>query len=337
MPTRLHEVKRWVSQVTGQADFAMAPASSDASFRRYYRVEYNGSSVIVMDAPPSHEDCAPFVRIAKHFRNLGLNVPQILEEDLAQGFLLLNDLGSTPYLKVLNDNSVSKLYADALQALHLLHDSGQQGHDLPDYSEEKLHQEMSLFDEWFLGRHLGLALSDDEQPWLQGLYAKLAQSALEQPQVVVHRDYHSRNLMFLEENNPGVIDFQDAVMGPISYDLVSLFRDCYIHWPQGQVEAWLQQYGQELRASSIIDGQGQKQLLRWFDLMGVQRHFKAIGIFARLNYRDHKPEYLNDIPRTLAYVYYVCQKYGELKDMGKFIKERIHPAMQNCGMELVEL
>lgn len=336
MPLRLDEVKQWVNQVTGSNQFTLEPASSDASFRRYYRVQYDGKSQIVMDAPPSHEDCRPFVRIAKHFHQLGLNVPQILEEDLQNGFLLLNDLGSTPYLNVLNNDSVSRLYDDAIQALLKLHQSGQE-HDLPDYGEAKLMQEMSLFHEWFLSKHLQISLNADDMQWLNQIYSQLAQSALQQPWVVVHRDYHSRNLMFLEQGNPGIIDFQDAVMGPVTYDLVSLYRDCYINWPQADVENWVNQYGTLLLQRNIIDGEAQKQMLEWFDKMGAQRHFKAIGIFARLNYRDGKPEYLNDIPRTLAYVRHVSQKYDSLQSLDQFIRHRIEPAMHKVGMQVYQL
>ncbi len=312
MPQRLQQLEAWLRGELGIADYSIAPASSDASFRRYFRIQFDGISRIVMDAPPEKEDCAPFVSIARQLHAIGLHVPEILAEDLSQGFLLLSDLGSTPYLDVLNDDSVERLYGDALEALTRLQARGPR--ELPAYDRELLMTEMGLFRDWYLGEHLGLALSDEEREALEGAFTLLADIALEQPRVAVHRDYHSRNLM-LCERNPGIIDFQDAVFGPITYDPVSLLRDCYIAWPRERVEGWALGYRDRAVEQGIIDHVDDATFLRWFDLMGVQRHLKATGIFARLNHRDGKPGYLNDIPRTLGYVREVAGRYSELEGL----------------------
>ena len=328
MPQRLEQLNRWLADELGLPDYTIAPASADASFRRYFRVNFAGESriaVIAMDAPPEKEDSRPFVSVGSALFEAGLHVPQILEHDLEQGFLLLSDLGSTPYLDALNEQSVWRLYGDAMGALAVMQ-TCVQSDDLPVYDEALLHREMALFPDWFLTTHLGLTLSDQEQQLLADSFALLVESALAQPQAFVHRDYHSRNLMVCG-HNPGIIDFQDAVHGPITYDLVSLLRDCYIAWPRQQVEEWVQGYHDIALDHGILRQPMSAQFLRWFDLMGVQRHLKAIGIFARLNHRDGKPGYLNDIPRTLAYLEEVSDRYPELSAFAEFLKERVRPAM----------
>lgn len=313
----------WLATVLPNKDLKVAPASSDASFRRYFRVNYDDISHIVMDAPPERENCRPFVAIAAALGDLGLQVPQVLEADLEQGFLLLTDLGSRQYLAELNEASVENLYGDALSALARLQLGGDTtGSLLPPYDVALLHREMELFREWFLGRHLSLILSEAEHRLLDQAFAGLADSALEQPRVWVHRDYHSRNLMVTAYHNPGVLDFQDAVIGPVTYDPVSLLRDCYIAWPRARVEAWAVGYWEHLRALGRNDLGDAKTFLRWFDLMGVQRHLKAIGIFARLNIRDGKPVYLHDIPRTLAYLLDVAARYPELTELHDLLRRR---------------
>jgi aminoglycoside/choline kinase family phosphotransferase len=252
-------------------------------------------------------------------------VPQILQQDLRQGFLLLSDLGSQPYLDALNAQSVERLYGDALGALAVMQ-ACVSADELPPYNETLLRREMALFPDWFLTTHLGLELSESEQQLLADAFGLLADNAQAQPQVFVHRDYHSRNLMVCD-HNPGILDFQDAVHGPVTYDLVSLLRDCYIAWPREQVEEWVQGYHDIALDHGIIRSPMSEQFLRWFDLMGVQRHLKAIGIFARLNHRDGKPGYLNDIPRTLGYVEEVSGRYPALADFAAFIQERVRPAM----------
>ncbi|MBZ4193463.1 MAG: phosphotransferase [Candidatus Contendobacter sp.] len=301
----------------------IAPASSDASFRRYFRVWYGDQTRIVMDAPPDKEDCRPFVAMAEALRGLGLNAPEVLDGDLDQGLLLLTDLGSRQYLAELNERSVAGLYDDALTALARLQTGGDPGSPLlPPYDSALLHREMELFRDWFLGRLLGLELSVTEQRTLDQAFAALAGNALEQPLVWVHRDYHSRNLMITAPDNPGVLDFQDAVAGAVTYDLVSLLRDCYIAWPRPQVEAWALDHRARLQALGMTGLDDAGQFLRWFDLMGVQRHLKAVGIFARLNLRDGKPGYLLDIPRTLGYVLEVASRYPELAGLGNLLRAR---------------
>ena len=320
MPQRLEQLNHWLNRGLGLPRYDIVPASSDASFRRYFRVCFDGESRIVMDAPPDKEDSRPFVRIARALHGIGLNVPQILAEDLAQGFLLLSDLGSEQYLAALNAASVGRLYGDAMAALIILQACGPQQSELPPYNEALLLREMELFREWYLGRHLQLTLSDSEQRSLDDAFRLLAQSALAQPQVAVHRDYHSRNLM-VAPHNPGILDFQDAVHGPVTYDLVSLLRDCYIAWPRAQVEAWALGYQELAIDSGILRGRDEERFLRWFDWMGVQRHLKATGIFARLNHRDGKPGYLKDIPRTLGYVREVAASYPELAGLGGIVEK----------------
>ena len=320
MPQRLALLKTWLTNVLGTADFAIAPASSDASFRRYFRVRHNGESHIVMDAPPAQEDTAPFIHVAELLTAQGLNAPRILARDMAQGFLLLTDLGDTPYLQVLTETTVDRLYADALSALRCMQQiSADQLDGIPPYDHALLMQEMQLFRDWYLKQHRQQDLSPTDEQSLEAVFAQLAASALAQPVVFVHRDYHSRNLMQTAVDNPGIIDFQDAVQGPVTYDLVSLLRDCYIRWPREQVEAWAMGYLRDAQRTGIVDAVDDATWLRWFDWMGVQRHLKAAGIFARLNLRDGKPGYLADIPRTLGYVREVAGRYAELSPLLDFL------------------
>jgi aminoglycoside/choline kinase family phosphotransferase len=320
---REHLLLEWLNTVLPVAPDRMAPASSDASFRRYFRVWYDGQTRIVMDAPPDKEDCRPFVAIGQAMRGLGLNTPEVLAGDLDQGLLLLTDLGSRQYLAELDEHSVTSLYDDALAALACLQIGGNPDSPLlPLYDSALLHREMDLFHDWFLERLLGLELCMDERQTLDRTFALLADSALEQPRVWVHRDYHSRNLMVTDPVNPGVLDFQDAVVGAVTYDLVSLLRDCYIAWPREQVEHWVLDYRSRLRALGMSGLDDAEQFLRWFDLMGVQRHLKAIGIFARLKLRDGKAGYLYDIPRTLGYVLEVANRHAELTGLRELLRAR---------------
>lgn len=315
---RLLQLRIWAEGILGSQGLAISPASADASFRRYFRVRQGDQSWIIMDAPPDKEDSEPFVRISGYLARIGLNVPRVLKSSLEQGFYLLTDLGQRAYLDCLNDSSVDQLYSDAMHALEVMHLSGNQFREnIPPYDRTLLLNEMGLFRDWYLARHHSIELKDKQHTMLESTFDFLAASALEQPEVFVHRDYHSRNLMYLEHNNPGILDFQDAVWGAVSYDLVSLLRDCYIAWPREKVEAWVKQYHQQMVNNSLLQGVSVAQFLRWFDLMGVQRHLKATGIFSRLNYRDDKPGYLNDIPRTMNYVLNVAKDYPEL---GPFLK-----------------
>lgn len=316
MDSRLETLKAWVGTVLDLSDYEVRPASADASFRRYFRITSRGASHIVMDAPPEKENLRPFIDVAQRFRQLGLNVPQILDQDLERGYLLLSDLGQHMYLPHLNADSVERLYGDALAALVVL----QAGifidpAFLPEYDENLLRREMELFREWYLGRHLGLSLDSAQSAILDRAFTVLAGNALAQPRVWVHRDYHSRNLMLTPDNNPGILDFQDAVRGPATYDLVSLLRDCYIAWPRARVEQWVLGYHRLARQSGLPVTEDEQQFLRDFDLMGVQRHLKATGIFARLNHRDAKPGYLQDIPRTLGYVVEVSARHPQLHSL----------------------
>jgi aminoglycoside/choline kinase family phosphotransferase len=321
MSERLAELQYWLADELGFGDFTIVPASSDASFRRYFRVSSGKTSQIVMDAPPDKEDCGPFINIASALADLGLNVPLILEADVRRGFLLMSDLGSVHYLQALNEQNVERLYGDALHALRLLQTAPVEDADLPDYDRDLLLREMALFRDWYLARHLQLAMGEALSEVLEQSFAFLADEALGQPRAWVHRDYHSRNLMVTEMSNPGILDFQDAVIGPVTYDLVSLLRDCYVRWPQERVTAWVRDYLALSQANGLLSGIDPQQFQRWFDLMGVQRHLKAIGIFARLNYRDGKPGYLPDIPRTLGYVLEVSERYSELSPLRRLLEE----------------
>jgi aminoglycoside/choline kinase family phosphotransferase len=329
---RIAKIKAWLQDELKFPQFDLVPASSDASFRRYFRVlPMDGTdvlsnadkSLIVMDAPPDKEDTGPFVKVATLLAEIGLNVPLIKQSNLEQGFLLLSDLGSQQYLPVLNEANVQQLYADALQALLTMQLKGPGEQDLPPYDYALLMREMELFRQWYLKTHLNLDLSPTEEKLLNDAFEMLAQSALAQPRVCVHRDYHSRNLMITEANNPGILDFQDAVFGPVTYDLVSLLRDCYIAWPSQQVESWALNYLNQAADAGLFSERDEEQLLRWFDWMGVQRHLKASGIFARLNHRDGKPGYLQDIPRTLSYVVDVAGRYRELRPLFDFLQHRV--------------
>lgn len=317
---RLQGLEHWLQHELGLHYQELAPASADASFRRYFRIHTAAGSRIVMDAPPEQEDCRPFIQVSALLAGLGLHVPEVLAQDLTQGYLLLTDLGTEMYLPALTETSVDRLYGDAMAALLRLQQAGP-APQLPPYDRERLQQEMALFRDWYLQRHLGLELDPAAEALLGRTFDLLADSALQQPQVIVHRDYHSRNLM-ISDPNPGILDFQDAVNGPLTYDLVSLLRDCYIAWPRQRVQSWVRDYHQRLQAAGLAGKVSAGQFRRWFDWMGIQRHLKASGIFARLNYRDGKAGYLQDIPRTLAYVLEVGAEYPELEEFVDWLKAR---------------
>jgi len=327
MPQRQAQLLAWLQQVCGRDDFDFALASGDASFRRYFRLSFaDGRTLIAMDAPPDKEDCHPFVDVTARLQQAGVHVPDILHKDLAQGFMLLEDLGDRLYLGELNEASVDRLYGDAIEALIRIQRDGE-AHGLPPYDRELLAREMELFPEWLLQRHLQLQLSAAESDMLQQAFAALIDNALAQPRVLVHRDYHSRNLLLCEPRNPGIIDYQDAVHGPLSYDLVSLLRDCYIRWPLARVDAWLQDYAAAALEAGLLQASQHEQLPQWFDLMGAQRHLKAAGIFARLYHRDGKSGYLGDIPRTLGYIVEVAARRPLLQPLAQFIEQRVLPGL----------
>ncbi|MHB1512179.1 MAG: aminoglycoside phosphotransferase family protein [Acidiferrobacter sp.] len=310
---RLGAVARFAGQALGAMAFSIAPASSDASFRRYFRITAGSNSWIAMDAPPEKEDLALFIKIARRFRVLGLHVPEVLACDLDAGFALLGDLGHVPYLQALNDETADRLYGDALGALVVLQTGTFADPDfLPPYDEALLRREMDLFPEWYLHRYLGLTPTDTQRQMLEAAFASLIASALNQPQVWVHRDYHSRNLLVNNIHNPGILDFQDAVRGPITYDLVSLLKDCYIAWPRARVVDWVKGYCALARESGLHRCEDDALFLEWFDRMGIQRHLKVAGIFARLHLRDGKSGYLADLPLTMRYLKEATALYPDL-------------------------
>jgi N-acetylmuramate 1-kinase len=289
--------------------FDVVPASVDASFRSYWRVRAGDASWVAMDAPPEHEDCRPWLDVCRRLRKAGLHAPEVLLEDLEQGFLLLEDLGDRIYLPALDDTRVDRLYADALGAL-LTMQTRADAAELPAYDENRLRDEMELMPTWFLTRHLRITPEGEDRDVVETAFRHLLENALEQPTVFVHRDYHSRNLLITETNSPGIVDFQDAVIGPVSYDLVSLLRDCYIVWPEARVAAWAESHRRNLIETGMALPDADT-FRRWFDLMGLQRHIKVLGIFCRLCYRDGKAGYLADLPRVWAYVDIVAARYSE--------------------------
>ncbi|UVJ43601.1 phosphotransferase [Pseudomonas sp. LS1212] len=295
----------------------LTAASSDASFRRYFRWEGQGRSFIVMDAPPPQENCKPFVDIARLLATSGINVPVIHAEDLERGFLLLNDLGNKTYLDVIDANNADVLFKDAIAAL-LAFQQLPMDAPLPSYDVALLRRELELFPEWYVRRHLDIEFDEKQQTAWDRVSALLIDSALAQPKVLVHRDYMPRNLM-LSESNPGVLDFQDAVYGPVTYDITCLFKDAFLSWPQERVLAWLQDYWHQARQAGIPVHPQFEAFEQASDLMGVQRHLKVIGIFARICHRDGKPRYLGDVPRFFAYIEAVVARRPELAELGELI------------------
>lgn len=310
---RQHALGEWLETVLHHVEFKLTTASADASFRRYFRVHLADKTLIAMDAPPTHENCEPFVRIAKLFGDAGVHVPEVIAQDLAQGFLLLSDLGDVTYLSQLNDTTAPALYHDAYMALVKLQLASRPG-VLPDYDEALLTREMQLFPDWYIAKHLNVTLDDKQQADLQKTFAVLNQNILAQGQVYVHRDYHSRNLMLCHDN-PGVLDFQDAVYGAITYDLVSLLKDAYISWDEEQIIDWLARYWQVAKKQGLPVPADFSEFYRDFEYMGAQRHIKVLGIFARLYHRDGKEGYLKDMPLVMHYLRKVCERYIELKPL----------------------
>lgn len=311
--SRQQALHAWLEKTLQHADFRLTTASADASFRRYFRVHLADKSLIAMDAPPSHENCDPFIRIARLFAAAGMHVPEVIAEDLAQGFLLLSDLGDVTYLSQLNESTAPVLYHDASMALIKLQLASKPG-VLPDYDEALLTREMQLFPDWYIGRHLNMTLDDKQQQDLQKMFSLLNQNILAQGQVYVHRDYHSRNLMVCD-NNPGVLDFQDAVYGAITYDMVSLLKDAYISWDEEKIIDWTVRYWQAAKKQGLPVPADFSEFYRDFEYMGAQRHIKVLGIFARLYHRDGKDGYLKDMPLVMQYLYKVCERYIELKPL----------------------
>lgn len=296
---------------------SLTPVSGDASFRRYYRVHTRGTSYIVMDAPPQSENCQPFIEMTRCLESAGLNVPRIYAADTQLGFLLLQDLGDELYLHHLDERSADARYADAFAALLKIQSLDPSA--LPPYDHALLLREVALFQEWFLERHLNIALNESQNAVLEHVFAILIDGALEQPQVFVHRDYHSRNLLLTPENNPGILDYQDAVRGPATYDLLCLLRDSYIGWPEARVRRWALEYRDRMVANGILAPTADETFLHWFDFMGMQRQLKVCGIFARLYHRDGKSGYLQDIPRTYRYLKAASARYPETQQLHELL------------------
>jgi aminoglycoside/choline kinase family phosphotransferase len=306
---RARQAYDWARAQLAQPDLAFAPASADASFRRYFRLGTAGKSWVLMDAPPDQEDCRPFIEVAALMQQAGLNAPLIHAQDLAQGFLLLSDLGAQTYLQVIDEANADELFAPAITALIRWQLSSRPG-VLPPYDDALLRRELALFPDWYVGRHLRRQLTPAQSALLREAEDLLVASALAQPKVFVHRDFMPRNLM-ISTPNPGVLDFQDAVYGPITYDAVCLFKDAFLSWPEPRVRSWARQYWIEARAAGFPLADDFDVFYRDFEWMGVQRHLKVLGIFARINYRDGKPHYLKDTPRFIRYVREVAAGYEE--------------------------
>ncbi|MEK7769163.1 MAG: phosphotransferase, partial [Pseudomonadota bacterium] len=309
---RLQLLENWVKTQFPGKSFTLSPASADASFRRYFRATFSDGTLIVMDAPPQQEDCTLFLRTAKVFSAAGVHVPEVLAQNLAQGFLLLSDLGNTTYLQALNNDpgSADQLYCDAADALIKIQLASRPG-VLPDYDAALLLRELNLFPDWYVAKHLQAVLSAEQKAELTAVFTRILQNNLAQSRVFVHRDYHSRNLMATLPN-PGILDFQDAVYGPITYDLVSLFKDAYIRWDEERVLDWLIRYWEKARKAELPVAADFAEFYRDFEWMGVQRHIKVLGIFARLCHRDGKDGYLRDMPLVMDYLRKVCERYREL-------------------------
>ena len=322
---RLNTLRNWLKglQPSWQLDLdTLAPASADASFRRYFRIESKNpdfGTLIIMDAPPQHEPLDAFIKIDLLFSEAGLNAPKILEQNSAEGFLLLNDLGNKTYLAELNNETADHLYQDATHALVQMQ-LASKPNVLPSYDAVLLQRELDLLPEWYLKKHLGIELTDLQQAQLKKSFELIIENNLAQAKVFVHRDYHSRNLMVTEVNNPGVLDFQDAVYGPITYDAASLWRDAYIAWPEERVIDWLIKFWEQGRKVGLPMPEDFGQFYRDFEWMGLQRHLKVLGIFARLSHRDGKDGYLKDIPLVLEYAIATANRYIELKPLARILE-----------------
>jgi aminoglycoside/choline kinase family phosphotransferase len=315
---RTQQLEQWLAQVLDQP-YTLTTASADASFRRYFRVHLPEKTLIAMDAPPPQEDCRPFVNVAGLLLGAGLNVPKVIAHNIAQGFLLLSDLGNDTYLSMLNAQNAKALYGDACQALinmQLATDKNA----LPPYDAALLMRELQLFPEWYVTKHLGKTLSAEQQAVLNKTFSRLIDNILQQPQVTVHRDYHSRNLMVTTDNNPGILDFQDAVIGAITYDLASLFKDAYIRWDEEVLMDWVVRYWQSAKKAGLPVCEDFGEFYRDFEWMGVQRHIKVLGIFARLSHRDGKDGYLKDMPLVMQYLQAACERYVELRPFLKLLR-----------------
>ena len=326
---RQQDIQTWLAKIFPGSKITLAAASADASFRRYFRFALeDGTTRIVMDAPPQHEDIGPWLSVQKDLHAAGVHVPNVEAQDLQQGFLLISDLGTTTYLDVLSEASANTLYTEALSALVAIQKI-QRPEKLPAYDAALLRRELELFPEWFLRKHHQLTLSDDEQSKLSALFDRIIARNLAETQVFVHRDFHSRNLM-LSSPNPGVIDFQDAVWGPLSYDAVSLLKDAYIQWDEAQTLDWLIRYWERAKAAGVNMPVDFAEFFANCEWMGVQRHLKILGIFARLFHRDGKDGYLKELPRVMGYLRKACARYAELRPLWQLL-DRVEQRAPQAG------
>ncbi len=345
---RQQQVTEWLKRQFPNVQFALAPASADASFRRYFRATFgDGSTRIVMDAPPQHEDCKPFLHVAKLFADAGTHTPHVYAQDLELGFLLLSDLGNTTYLQALTADNAPQLYSAATDALIKIQLASREN-ELPPYDEALLRRELNLFPDWYIAKHLGVTLTEKQQSKLAEVFTRIVANNLAQPKVYVHRDYHSRNLMLTEPDerahlphpnpppkgegaieslrdacliSPSIIDFQDAVYGPITYDLASLFKDAYIKWEEAEIMDWLIRYWEKARKAGLPVHADFGEFYRDYEMMGAQRHIKVLGIFARLCHRDGKDAYLKDMPLVMSYLRAACVRYIDLKPLLNILDE----------------
>jgi hypothetical protein len=324
---RSEQLREWLTAHVAAGAFTMQAASADASFRRYFRVAASGRSWIAMDAPPPHEDCRPFVRVAGLLRAAGVNAPRVEAQDLERGFLLLTDFGDTTYLAALDEANADRLFGDAIEALLKWQLASREG-ELPAYDEALLQRECELFPQWYIARHLGVTLPDAQQQALFETFKLIIARARAQPAVYVHRDYMPRNLM-VTDPNPGVIDFQDAVYGPVSYDLVSLTRDAFVSWEEERVIDWTVRYWERAKKAGLPVDPDFSRFYCDFEWMGLQRHLKVLGIFARIHYRDGKQGYLEDTPRFMRYARAVAERYRELAPLARLFDliEKRQPAV----------
>lgn len=316
--TRLNKLKDWIENTLNWKGANIEIASADASFRRYFRIHHKDNSYIAMDAPPEKEDILPFINITQRLAQTGVHAPQLIAYSVALGFIVMEDLGCIPYQDKLNE-SADALYTDAMHALIKMQKADTTG--LEHYDRQHLNDEMELMPIWFLETHLDIKLNHSHKTIIQNCFNDLIDNILEQPKGFVHRDYHSRNLMVVTTNNPAIIDYQDALYGSITYDLVSLLRDCYIYWPNKRVEQWALDYKNKAIESGLIDTVSDTDFIRWFDLMGLQRHIKVLGIFCRLWHRDGKKHYLDDLPLTLSYVLKIGKKHPETQALVELFQQ----------------
>jgi aminoglycoside/choline kinase family phosphotransferase len=326
MDPRQQALDHWLKTHCQLPVFQLTAMAGDASFRRYFRIEAGNRQYVAMDAPPERENnCRPFIAISESLRRQGLLTPEIIASDVTAGFLLLTDFGDRLYLNELTAANAEPLYTIALDALAILQSCTVQNWTIPPFPVEFMYQELQLSKEWFLVKHLGLVLNTQTEKMLTDFFRFLAESAAQQPQVLMHRDYHSANLMVLPDNQVGILDFQDAFMGPVTYDLVSLLRDCYIAWPDQFVKKWVLQYKQKIPALANVSD---LEFIRWFDLMGMQRHLKALLTYARKMHRDDNANYLQHIPRALHYLAMVAPEYAESHAFNVFLQDAVLPASE---------